>query len=448
MLGARLRRSRRIPARVLTVLSAVVIVAAAVFTAIVVMKPAVGAALVVSPPFLLGASVALIAWALIVVFVEFDLVRCLGLTARRVGATAVAFVTVAVVSGTLLTAASFTTTQRTTIDTIFAGGAGLTPTDGRYSILLAGTDVAPGRSIVSPDSISIVSVDAVTGKTVVIGVARNTQNFPFPAGSGLAAAFPGGNYCQSGCSLNHAYDYGVEHPELYPGSSTPGIDALTDAVTGYTGLTISGYVLVDMQGFADLVDAVGGVTVQVNTVVPRTGVPNNGVGSVVVLGPPIEPGLQHMDGQTALWFARSRLDSSDTDRMIRQGCLQQAIFAQLTPDVLLSKFNAIESSGAGLITTNIPSSSLGEFARLAVEAKKLGLTRVDLSPPLVVPELPDLKAVKSIIASALNSAVTPADSASAEPRIGDSGQPSAAPTTPQVTAGSGPVSPICSVPLS
>ncbi|MCU1480576.1 MAG: hypothetical protein JWQ19_1362 [Subtercola sp.] len=441
----------------LTALSVVVIGAGAVAALWVASDPSNAAALLLSSGALLVAAIALISWAMLIVFCSFDLLREPAREprrepgAQRAALTALTVVLVAALSGSLLTAAGLATTQRTTIDTIFAGGAGLVPVNGRYNILLAGTDVAPDRSIVSPDSIAVASVDAITGQTVIIGVARNTQNFPFAPGSALATAFPEGNYCESGCSLNHAYEYGVEHPQLYPGSSTPGVDALIDAVTGYTGLTIGGYVIIKMQGFVDLIDAIGGVTVQVNKAVPRTGVPNNGVGGLVVLGPPIEPGLQHMDGATALWFARSRLDSSDTERMIRQGCLQQALFTQLTPDVLLTKFDAIESSGAGLIDTNIPSASLSEFARLAVGAQRFGFTRIDLSPPLVVPEQPDLDTVHSIITDALEPATASRPEHTSPPSEPQTGVDSTPVPTVSPADGSGSdtsLSPICSIPLS
>lgn len=54
--------------------------------------------------------------------------------------------------------------------------------------------------------------------------------------------------------------------------------------------------------------------------------PDDCSGRPLEYGPPIGTGLQHLDGGEALWFARSRVNTSDADRSERQGCLQAALF--------------------------------------------------------------------------------------------------------------------------
>src|SRR5690606_11921482 len=107
-----------------------------------------------------------------------------------------------------------------------------------------------------------------------------------------------------------------------------GVEATKDAVSGATGLTVQFYVLVDMAGFEELIDALGGVTVTVDERLPIGGdAQGNGVEGY------IEPGTQHLDGFHALWFARSRYGSATGDyaRMERQRELQAAMLAQLQP---------------------------------------------------------------------------------------------------------------------
>ena len=67
--------------------------------------------------------------------------------------------------------------------------------------------------------------------------------------------------------MSYLYTYGQEHPELYPEAeaqgSQPGIEATRDAAEGILGLTLQYYVVIDMQGFAQLIDALGGVDIEV-----------------------------------------------------------------------------------------------------------------------------------------------------------------------------------------
>ena len=71
----------------------------------------------------------------------------------------------------------------------------------------------------------------------------------------------------------------------------------------------------------------------------------------------IEPGAQHMDGETAQWYARSRYTTSDFDRMRRQRELQEAILAQFTPQVVLTRFQDVAAAGADIVETDLPSRS-------------------------------------------------------------------------------------------
>ncbi|MBF4635269.1 LCP family protein [Agreia pratensis] len=379
---------------------AVAAVIAAAITAV--LDPAWLAGLLAGPGALTVLSLVALVWCAVILATVAHLVRHLvrrPLPFRAVVATA----TVAALlgAGAFAGAAAVTDEQSRRVDALFADGAGLEATDGRINILLVGADTAPDRSATMPDSISIVSVDASTGRTVVIGIPRSTINFPFPAGSALASVYPEGNFCSTGCNINHSYLYGQEHPELFPDSDNPAMAALTEAVTGYTGLSISAFVVVKMQGFVQLVDALGGVEIDVKKPVPRTGVPNAEGDAPTVAGGDIPAGVQRMDGETALWFARSRFNSSDSERLQRQGCLQRALFSQSDPVAILRIGTGILDAGDDLIVTDIPRASLGRLGELAVRAKNYPLGRIELDEPRVNPLLPDLDFVARLIAAAL-----------------------------------------------
>jgi len=348
--------------------------------------------------------------------------------------------------------------QQRVLSTVFADGDGIVPVGGRYNILLAGFDAAPGRDTMRPDSIHVASIDAASGHVVLIGVARETRRFPVPPGSGLEHGFA--DFCRGGCQLNIAYTFGEEHPELYPDAQDPGMAALGEAVTGFTGLELGGYATVDMAGFASLVDAVGGITVQVNEPVLRAGVPDEGRSEPLVVGPPIPTGLQTMDGETALWFARSRLDTSNQERMLRQACLAEAAFRQLSPIDLLAALDAIGQSDGTPFTSDIPRSALAELVRLAMAGRDRPLTVLDLNEPLVTPVQPDTEFVRVAIGEALAGRPVPPRPSVLDGVIGGGGEDAGAdarrsepsapgPTTPTSSGGSSAtdgVSPPCSVP--
>ena len=295
---------------------------------------------------------------------------------------------------------------RDAISAIFAGGKAANPIDGRYNVLLLGGDAGPDRLGLRPDSISVVSIEASTGQATVIGIPRNLEYSPFSEGSPLYEPFPDGYDCGDDCLISYLYTYGEEHPELYPDAvangSDPGVEAMRDAVEAVTGLTMQYYVLIDMQGFSDLIDALGGVTIDVQT---KVLLGKNGQDPIGV----IPSGTQNMDGATALWYARSRYNVTDYDRMLRQRDVQEAILGQFDPANVLTKFQAVAAAGAQVVKTDIPASMLPLFVQLGQQAKAQPITTVELVPPTVITANPDIPAIQALIADALaKSTATPA----------------------------------------
>ena len=294
--------------------------------------------------------------------------------------------------------------QRNLIDTVFGGSVIAEPIDGRYNILLLGGDAGEDRWGLRPDSISVVSVDAETGQASMIGVPRNLENTPFSEGSPLWQEFPTGYDCGHDCLISFLYTHGNNNPELYPDaaaiSSDAGIEAMRDAVEGATGLTLQYYVLIDMAGFAHLIDALGGVSIDVQERVPiATAMDRNG--NFLDLMGWIEPGVQTMSGDTALWYARSRISTTDYDRMQRQRQVQQAILQQFEPVTVISRFQQIADASATTVKTDIPASMLTFFAELALKSQQQEVRDLELVPPLVLTGDPNFAEIHALIAEFL-----------------------------------------------
>jgi len=317
-----------------------------------------------------------------------------------------------IVCGTAGYGAFVATSASGFLSSVFVAGPSQPPVDGRYNILLLGGDAGADRDGLRPDSISVVSIDATTGQATTISLPRNLEKVPFSAGSSLGALYPDGygaiDGCDvSACMLNSIYtEAEIKRPEYYPDAvaegSSPGIQATLEAAQGITGLTIQYFVLIDMQGFSDLIDALGGVDIDVQNRVP---VHTDETFTKVLFW--FEPGMQHMDGYHALWFARSRHGTSDYDRMQRQTQMQEALLAQASPANVLAKFQGVAAAGTRVVKTDVPQGMLGYFVNLASKTKKLPVISVPMIPANGVdPEDPDYAAIQAMVAEALAPAPT------------------------------------------
>ena len=153
---------------------------------------------------------------------------------------------------------------RAAMTSVFTSGEAAGAVDGRYNILLLGGDSGVGRVGLRPDSIQLASVDAETGRAVLFGFSRETENIRFRPGSVMAGLMPEGWTCGDECLLNALYTWGTDHKKKFPpGTKDPGLLATTEAVEALTGLDIQYFVLVDLKGFRSLVDAVGGLDIAV-----------------------------------------------------------------------------------------------------------------------------------------------------------------------------------------
>src|SRR5918993_1836654 len=194
----------------------------------------------------------------------------------------------------------------------------------RVTILLLASDAGPDRTGARTDSIVAASIDTHSGDVVLLSLPRNLQEVPMPPGP-LRKQWPDG-YPDL---LNSVYEYVTERPALFHGARDRGAAAVKQVVSYILGIPIDYYAMVDLAGFDQFVDALGGVTVTVTERLPIGGLTASGARV-----PPdgyIEPGTRRLNGDQALWYARSRRDSTDYDRMLRQRCLIGALVRQAEP---------------------------------------------------------------------------------------------------------------------
>src|SRR5688572_19795378 len=181
--------------------------------------------------------------------------------------------------------------------------------------------------------------------------------------------------------VNTAYQLGISSG--YPGGG-PGL--LKDTILHNLGIRIDHTAMVDFSGFSQIVDTLGGVDVPVSCaytdwrlIDPSFDPYNENNWHLYTTG----PGLIHMDGDLALWYARSRQKSSDFDRGRRQQEVLRALFSQALRTGTLARIPELYNNLQSTVETDL---GLADLLQLAVYAPKM--TNADIRsyyirPPLV-----------------------------------------------------------------
>ncbi|PKQ31486.1 MAG: LytR family transcriptional regulator [Actinobacteria bacterium HGW-Actinobacteria-2] len=314
----------------------------------------------------------------------------------------------------------------------------------RVNILLLGGDsgVKSHRSLAvgaRTDTVMVASIDTHTGAATLITLPRNATQMPFPADSPLHKYYPRGFTDPSGNLLNAEYllnamyrNVPAQVPNNLLGKTKDfGASVVMQSAGEALGLKINYYAFVNMDGFKDFINAIGGITVNVNYRIPVGG--HNASGNQPAQAPTewIEVGPnKHLTGGYALWYARGRYKLDDYSRMERQRCVINAVVKQADPANILLNFQAILTTGEKNISTNIPRDLLPAMVDLAMKTKNTKVRSLVLDPSNgFYSWKPDWPKVRSQVQRALDSAAT-----NAQPTT----DPSAAPSTS--TAPTGPAS--------
>ena len=220
------------------------------------------------------------------------------------------------------------------------------------TILLLGTDEGPGNWGARTDTIILVAAQHGTGRAAAFGIPRNLAQVPL-----------GGKLKRFRQPLNALYGFARTKPQLFPGGADPGATALKQAVSRLLGIRVDYYALVNLRGFADLVDALGGVRIQVrerlvdSVTRPAWGEPKPRID--------VRPGeVRRFYGREALAYVRSRKDSSDYTRMARQRCFLSALADQLDPVAVLRNFGSLARTVETSVATDVPLNRFPGLVRL------------------------------------------------------------------------------------
>ena len=269
-----------------------------------------------------------------------------------------------------------------------SGGSGVGKD--RINILVMGLDRRPreGQSPSRSDTMFVLTIDPQTKTAGILGIPRDLY-VDIPDGDG--------GYFED--RINTALVYGEVND--YKGG---GHQLAIDTVEYNLGVKIGHYVIIDFEGFKEVIDALGGIDVDVPTYLydptySWTELPGD------YEPQEFEPGLQHMDGERALAYARIRQNSDDLDRIQRQ---QRIIFAVMDKALGLNVLrNALElwNKYKDAIDTDINDIQLAGFARLAADISPEKISALSLGPattPWMTPQgaavlLPSAEGIERIV---------------------------------------------------
>ncbi len=252
----------------------------------------------------------------------------------------------------------------------------------RVNVLLLGGDWTDNRQGIRTDSMMVASIDTRTGQALMISLPRNLYRVPFPEGTEAYNQFPDGFLCNGAaeieCYLNAVYKYGEDHHSIVPGAKHPGAELLSQAISAILDQPVDYFAMVNLDGFQDLVNALGGIQLRLTDRIPIGG-KTLADGTVIPPHDYLEAGLyKHMTGRQAMWYARSRSGSDDYARMDRQRCVMGAIARQADPETVLTKFVGLARATKKVVVTDIPADAYPALLDLAAKAKSTKIAGVSV----------------------------------------------------------------------
>jgi LCP family protein required for cell wall assembly len=274
----------------------------------------------------------------------------------------------------------------------------------RLNILLIGSDQRPHDNTYNTDTLIVVSIDPTTKQVAMFSLPRDSSDLPLPPGTPLSRAYNG----IYPLKINSLFTMTRGRPDLVPGTNaTRGYNALKMELGFLYQLDISYYIEVNFDGFKQVVDALGGVTINVQVPVTDEGYPADTGRHQRIY---IPSGIQHMTGAQALVYARSRHGSDDFDRGYRQQRVLTSLREQADVSTLIPRIPELYAALRKTVRTDIPRDQLAALAGLADSVDSKNIRSYVFSFPRygtqtgpgapVYKYLPDVNKIRTAVANA------------------------------------------------
>jgi len=249
--------------------------------------------------------------------------------------------------------------------------------ENKVNIMVMGVDSRSddvGRS----DTLFVMTVDQKTKEVAMLSIPRDTR-----------VKIPGNGWDK----INAAYAYGGEKLSQ-------------QAVESLLGIKIDHHIVINVAGFKKIIDAMGGVTIDVEKRMYYND-PYDDDGGLVI---DLRPGVQHMDGRTAIQYVRYRDEEGDIGRVARQQKFLKAVLSEVASPSVLTKIPAIIREVSSVVKSDMSTTEMLNLAKILNDASKNGL-KTDMVPgkPAYIDDisywLPDLVALRRHVAQTLGVAI-------------------------------------------
>ena len=264
---------------------------------------------------------------------------------------------------------------------------GLLTAKDKATIMIMGVDAREddvGRS----DTLMIAAVDPKRNQASLLSVPRDTR---------VKIAGHGWD------KINAAYAYGSAKSGILGGEKLA-----QRTVEDFLGVNIDHYVVIDTHAFQKIIDAIGGIDIDVEKRMYYEDPWDDDGGLVIDL----RPGKQHMDGKTAVTYVRYRDEEGDIGRIKRQQKFMKACMEKVTSPAIIPKLPTVIKEVMSSVKTDLSFRQLLEFAGTLKEAQKNGL-KTEMVPgrPLYISGvsywIPDVEKLRTTLAETLGIQLSP-----------------------------------------
>ncbi|MEN6564822.1 MAG: LCP family protein [Veillonellales bacterium] len=247
----------------------------------------------------------------------------------------------------------------------------ITHAQGRINILVLGVDEREddvGRS----DTTFVVTVDTDARKVTMLSIPRDSR-----------VKIPGHGWDK----INHAYAFG-------------GSKLAKTTIEDLLGIPLDYTVVINFNGFVRMIDAIGGVTINVDKPMHYTD-PYDDDGGLYI---DLHPGVQKLTGRTAIEYVRYRDEEGDIGRVARQQKFLKAVMQEFTKPQLITRLPELVKQFSTAVRTDMPTSKMLQLIPIANDAVKAGLeTQWVTGTPIWIQDvsywLPDIKELRIKVAA-------------------------------------------------
>jgi LCP family protein required for cell wall assembly len=253
--------------------------------------------------------------------------------------------------------------------------SGMMVAQDKMTVMIMGVDSRAddvGRS----DTLMVATVDPNKKEAALLSIPRDTR-----------VKIAGHGYDK----INHAYAFG-------------GHKLSKDTVEGLIGVPIDYYILIDIKAFSRIIDAIGGVDIDVEKRMYYEDPYDDSEGHPLVIN--LRPGMQHMNGETAIQYVRYRDEEGDLGRITRQQKFMKAVLDKLATPSIITKLPTLIQEISSAVKTDMSVSKMISLAGIVKDAKEKGLkTTMVPGKPAYIDDisywLPDVVALRQALAETL-----------------------------------------------